>query len=94
MSELTDQILKLRGQSKTLTTRRATLVGQIDASKDRLRQIIDEIKAKGYEPTTLGDTIKLEESQLSVQLATIESELQNANRELTRIEEAISANRR
>lgn len=94
MSELTDKILKLRNQSKVLATRRATLVGQIDASKDRLRQIIEEIKAKGYDPATLGETIKLEESQLSSQLATIESELQSASVGLTKIEEAISANRR
>lgn len=55
--------------------RRAALKGQLEAKKDELVQLAQEITAAGYDPKKLPDEVTKAKADLEASVATFENEL-------------------
>jgi hypothetical protein len=83
-TEMRDYIESLQKRHQAVLEKRASLSGQLQAKKQELTAIIDEIKAAGYDPTKLAAEHERVEQELEVMAADLD-------KKLTEVEAAIAA---
>ena len=73
--------------TQELERRRSTLLGRAEAGKERLRVLTEEIRRRGYDPTRLAAIRDEKLKELREGLEALERTVQEADRQLTKIEE-------
>jgi len=64
IDELSKQWSDLKEKRANLVSKRDTIKGRLDAEKSQLKELVEKIKAKGYDPKKLGSILKEKEDQL------------------------------
>lgn len=75
IEELTQRWSSLKEKRAELVSKRDTLKGRLEAEKEQLKKVVDEIKAKGYEPKELANVLKTKEQQLKQDLDEFEANI-------------------
>lgn len=82
--EIKTKIEELQERHEAVSTKRASLGGQLQAKKEELAKIIQEVKAAGYDPKNLASERDKAQQELEVMLEDFEEKL-------TAVETAIAA---
>ena len=82
--EIQRKIEELQRRHSAVAQKKASITGQLQAKKDELAAIVQEIRDAGYDPKTIGrdrDRVKSE----------LEEMIRKLDQELTEVETALSA---
>jgi 2C-methyl-D-erythritol 2,4-cyclodiphosphate synthase len=75
VEELSQKWSRLKEKRAALVSKQDQIRGRLDAEKEQLKKLIDEIKAKGYDPKNLGAVIQEKEEKLKRDVAEFEARL-------------------
>ena len=81
-----DKFKTLSEQVKALDEKKIRLEEQYRSKKETLTELLKEIKAAGYDPTKLKETIQEKEDQLKAQIASFEEEVIKVSSLIAKIE--------
>jgi predicted nucleic acid-binding Zn-ribbon protein len=81
-----DRFKTLTEQVKTLDEKKIRLEEQYRNKKETLTALLKEIKAAGYDPAKLKETIQEKEEQLKAQIASFEEEVTKVSSMIAKIE--------
>jgi hypothetical protein len=81
--EITAKVKSLMTRHQAVLNRKAELGGMLQAKKEELAKLCEEIREAGYDPATLVDAAKKAEADLLAEIATFEAEL-------TKVESALA----
>lgn len=84
LEQIKDRVEDLSRRYRTANERRANLSGLLQAKKDELNALVEEIKAAGLDPKKLKDHRDTLKQELETQLETLDAQL-------TAVEEALKA---
>lgn len=88
MKDQIERFRELSDKLKGLSEKKIRLEEQFKTKKQALSDLVNEIKAAGYDPRNLGEIIKEKEESLKVAISTFEGELQTVSNQLAAIEGA------
>ena len=83
----TEKFLSLKKLQAELSTKKIRFDEQCKNKEQDLKTLVQEIESKGYKPNELKSIIQKKETEIKEELSTYESELANASRQLSAIEE-------
>jgi septal ring factor EnvC (AmiA/AmiB activator) len=73
--EIADKVRDLMRRHRLVMERKAQLSGQLQAKKEELAKLSQEIREAGYDPATLADECKKAEANLLAEITAFEAEL-------------------
>ncbi len=89
MSDKAREFQELNEKRSDLITRKIRLEENFKAAKKALSEVVEEIKAAGYDPKTLSSVLEQKEKELEEAKADYESKLSKAEALITEIEQAV-----
>jgi uncharacterized coiled-coil DUF342 family protein len=80
--EITAKVRDLMSRHQAVLNRKAELGGKLQAKKEELAKLCEEIRTAGYDPATLVDAAKKAEADLLAEISTFEAELSQVEKAL------------
>ena len=87
MDNLASKIEQLVERNKKVKEKRAALQGRLQAKKEELARLIEEIKKAGFNPNTLAEDLKQAEAQLEEEVMKFEASLKEVEEALASFED-------
>jgi DNA repair exonuclease SbcCD ATPase subunit len=87
VEELSKKWEVLKKKRTELVSKRDKIKGRLEAEKEQLKKIVDEIKAMGIEPKDLAKVLKEREEKIQSDLVSFEAAMLDAESKLKKFDE-------